>query len=182
MKSTRWVQKTSCVIAAIGSLGAVLLVATPARSDQHLPAYLQSRFNLACTPDCTLCHSRALGGPGFARDAVTATGQVVKGGLHDRLASCPSFVPTDPSTYDTAFNNCLASSDTDGDGVKDLDEFKAGTDPNDGASGAEICGNGPTYGCVRVARSGSIDGVALLVSSAVLLMGIARVRRGNRSS
>lgn len=180
MKRTRLTHKLACGLVAGSSLVAVLLAASPARSDPRAPPRVQSDFNLPCTPDCTLCHQNNNGGIGNRRNAVDAKGQVVdpiNGGFIYDLLVC-GFLPTDPNTYEPAFAKCESTkADADRDGVPDIDELTAGTDPNDGTPGKKICNESPTYGCVRVARGGPVDDVALFSSTAVLLIGIGLVRR-----
>jgi hypothetical protein len=55
----------------------------------------------------------------------------------------------------------------------------AGTDPNDGQFDASIC-NAPRRSAGMASRGTSVDGVALIASSAVLLAGIALARRRRR--
>lgn len=141
------------------------------------PKYVQDHYGLSCTPPCLLCHSNPNGGPYF-RDAITPTGQAVSGFIITLYTH--GFVPDNAHTgWDVAFTAIEQQKiDTDQDGIPDIQELRDGTDPNDGQNpNAQICGNGPTYGCVRVARGTSVDGDALLVSGVVLLAGIALARR-----
>jgi len=166
---------TSQAIAA-AALVAVFFGAAPAHSDPGAPAFLQGKYGLACTPECTLCHATNLGNYGNYRLATLPNGQTsTTEGFILSLKTC-GFIPTDRNTWDPALTQCEATHvDSDHDGTPDIEELKAGTDPNNASPGAPICG--PTYGCVRVARGGSADGVALLVSGAVLFAGIALTRR-----
>jgi hypothetical protein len=145
------------------------------------PAFVQQRFGLSCAPDCTLCHARSPGGYGNIR-TVTVNGQM--NSFIAAIEAC-GFVPTDQNTWGPSFDNCEKNpafqKDTDGDGVKDMEELRVGTDPSDPSPTASVCGSGPSYGCVRVARgTPSIDGVALVTSGAVLFAGIALTRRRRR--
>lgn len=166
---------SSALVAA--SFAATFFAATRAGADPKAPGYLQSKYGLSCAPDCTLCHDSDLGG--YARFRVITVNGQQKGGFGVTIKNF-GFVPTDQSTWDPAFAAAAAAqppSDTDGDGVPDIEELSKGEDPNDPTPGAQLCGKGPTYGCVRVARGGAVDGVALLVTSAVLFAGVALTRR-----
>jgi len=178
MKRTRLGYKIRCSsAAAAGSLAAVLFAAEPVRADPGLPSYLQENYGLSCAPECTFCHRTAVGGFGNERLATTPSG-TTKEGFIATLRNVGRIVAPAPNTWDAAFANVAAARvDTDLDGTPDIDELNAGTDPMNGASGAQICGEGPTYGCVRVARGNSVDGFALVTSGIVLFAGIALTRR-----
>jgi hypothetical protein len=173
MKRTRFDQ--SLRFFAVGAVASIapLLVVTQAAADPAAPAFVQERFGLPCTPECTLCHATISGGFGNKR--------MVNGkSFIDAIEKC-GFVPTDQSTWPTSFQACETNpmfiTDTDGDGTPDMQELRAGTDPSDPTPDAQVCGGGPSYGCVRVARGTSVDGFALMTSGAVLLAGIALMRR-----
>lgn len=178
MKRILRARNVLCRATASAALGAVLFGASPALSDPGAPAYLEGKYALSCTPQCTLCHATNAGNYGNYRLATLPNGQTSSTeGFILALKGC-NFVPTDKATWDPALAQCESSGvDSDHDGVSDVNELKAGTDPNDASATATICGNGPTYGCVRVARGTSVDGLALLVSGAVFLAGVAFTRR-----
>lgn len=158
-------------------IGASLLASAPVWADAAAPAWVQDNYGLSCTPQCTLCHGSNLGGFGNFR-TITVNGQS-KGGFILTIKAC-GFVPTDQNTWKPAFDQCeLNKTDTDGDGTPDIAELKEGRDPNDPNPTAILCGGdqGPTYGCVHVARKGSVDGLGLLAGGAVLFAGIALSRR-----
>jgi hypothetical protein len=151
------------------------------------PAFVRARYNLPCTPECTLCHGTNAGGFYNIRSTVV-NGQPlpkdmngVNVGFATSLKAC-GFEPTNQATWPTAFQTCENNPtlDLDQDGHQDMQEVRDGTDPNDPAPDALICGSGPEYGCVRVARGNTVDGCALVTSGAVLFAGIAFTRRRRR--
>jgi hypothetical protein len=160
---------------AAAALAVGLFAAPVAKADPGAPAFVQQRFNLPCTPQCTLCHSDNNGQYGNIRPATKPGGGLGPGFILTLRDKC-GFVPTDKTTWPTAFDQLQKFAfDTDGDGKTDYAELSDGEDPNDGTAGASLCG--PTYGCVRVAPGTSVDGFALVASGAVLFFGIALVRR-----
>lgn len=180
MKRTWFVPTLAGHVVAGATLAAALLSAPEAKADPGLPAYLERTYALSCTPECTLCHKDNNGGANNARDAVRRNG-TVGAGFIPTLLNIGQIVAIDPNTWPAAFGRVeQARYDTDQDGIPDIDELRNETDPMDGSEGASICGKGPTYGCVRVARGSSVDGVAALVSGAVLFAGIALLRRRKR--
>jgi hypothetical protein len=178
MKRVRLIQRFARRLTAVASVCAIGLGASLAHADPRAPQYMQDTYHLPCTPSCTLCHATTLGGINNWRPAVKPDGTSVPGGFILALKTC-GFQPLDMNTWQPALNKCETDGvDSDGDKVPDIKELEAGTDPNDGTDvNAQICGGGPTYGCVRVARGNSIDGFALVASSVALLVGIALVRR-----
>ena len=178
MKRIRLGQKLTARAAAAGAVAAALFAAEPASADPFLPAYLQTKYNLPCTPECTFCHKTNAGGVNNARMATKPNGATGNGFI-PTLLTVGSIVAIDQRTWDPAFAAVDAAHyDTDGDGVPDIDELRAATDPMDASPTASVCGGGgPSYGCVRIARGASVDGLALATSGAVLFAGIALMRR-----
>ena len=183
MNRSRLVRKLARVTTAAGVFTAAMFVVEPARAYYGLPEHLQSTYNLPCKPECTFCHGSNAGGKGNERKATTPTGATLPSGFITTLKDVGHIVAVDSTTWVPAFNLVeSARTDTDQDQVPDIEELKVGSDPMDGAPTASVCsgGGGPTYGCVRVARGTSVDGMALLTSGAVLLAGIALTRRRRR--
>lgn len=193
MERTRSTKRLVRLLSRAALFGAALLPAHAAHADPLAPGFIQQKFGLECVPDCTLCHQTTAGGYGNYRSAVSASGQKTGFLFIIDLKACGFDPLRKDATWDAAIATCEGPTppagfpqgqkwppDADGDGVSDMDELKAGTDPNNGAPDAKICANVPTYGCVRVARGNSIDGLALVVSGAVLFAGIALVRRKSR--
>lgn len=182
MNRTRLVRKLAGVTTAVGVFTAAMFVVEPARAYYGLPEHLKSTYNLPCTPECTFCHGSNAGGKGNERGATIPNG-TKKSGFIATLRDVGHIVAVDSTTWVPAFNLVeSAGTDTDQDGVPDIEELKVGSDPMDASPTASICagGGGPTYGCVRVARGTSVDGMALLTSGAVLIAGIALTGRRRR--
>jgi hypothetical protein len=182
MERIRLGQKLARGATAVGVFAAVVSVAEPARAYYGLPEHLKNTYNLPCTPECTFCHGTNLGGKGNERSATTPNG-TTKSGFIATLRDVGHIVAVDQSTWVPAFNLVESmGTDTDLDGTPDIEELKEGTDPMDGSPEAAICAGGgsPTYGCVRIARGTSVDGIALMTSGAVFFAGIALMRRRRR--
>ena len=69
--------------------------------------------------------------------------------------------------------------DSDGDGVSDVAELQAGTDPNSAANASIIDPSEPAYGCGGSAPQGRNAGQAVLGLAALGWL-LSRLRRGQR--
>jgi MYXO-CTERM domain-containing protein len=121
---------------------------------------------MPCPPTCTVCHRDANGG---FFTVVKPFGQAMidVGGLSARS---PEEIPGALQALDAA------KTDSDGDGASDVDELRAGEDPN--RPGAQsLCG--PVYGCgARVAPADPPWHASLLFLAAALVLALrSRARR-----
>ena len=105
------------------------------------PAEITSYVGTPCDLTlCTVCHDSMSGGTGTVTQpfgmAMMDQGLVLENvdSLHTAL-----------DALDTN------GTDSDGDGTSDLDELRAGTDPNGGAAFCDI--TTPTYGCFNTAQA-----------------------------
>ena len=128
----------------------------------EFPDALAEATGLPCDASCTVCHSTASGGPGTATQPFAVS-------LLDAGA-----MPYDVASLDAAIEAMAADrTDSDGDGVGDVDELAAGDDPN---STASLCGQlTPTYGCFNTA--GAAPALGLVVGAFGTLL-----RRGRAGS
>ena len=135
----------------------VLLVAAPARASSVFPDRIRVDLALSYTPACTLCH---VGAPGIGTAATPfATSMRARGLVAGNLSS-----------LDTALAALEAEhTDSDHDGVPDIEELKAGTDPNVAGGSLET----PTYGCFNVTGQGPGVG-SILAALGVLLLTMRR--------
>lgn len=147
----------------------VLSFAPAAVASTTYPSAVRSHLTAERIPSCTACHETSAGGAGTVTkpfgEAMMAEGLV---GGSDEAAL-------------TAALDALeaAGTDSDGDGTGDIDELRAGTDPNAAAGTAgdeETVAYG--FGCAGTGNTNAPD-----VAPALLLVvaALVRVRRRPRS-
>ena len=143
-------------------LAVTVLAGGLAHASSIFPPEVRAHLGLSYTPACTLCHNTPSGGFGTVTTPF-GTSMIARGLVAQNLQS-----------LDTALDALAAEKkDSDGDGVADIDELKAGTDPN-------VAGGGsyppPSYGCFDVSGQGGSP-LALLPVALALFLAALRLRR-----
>lgn len=139
----------------------VLLSASSALATSNFPTALRTKLTLTYDPQCATCHTNGITGKGTVNTPF-GTSMRARG-----------LVASDEAKLATAVDQMVTDKvDSDLDGVTDVDELKAGTDPNakPGAS------SGVGYGCNASGADPSSLAVGIGVAAA-LLMSRGRRRR-----
>jgi hypothetical protein len=120
------------------SLFVAIFSPRPARASELFPITIQANLALGSAPPCVLCHDTELGGSDSANQPV------------GRKMSSYGLMGGDTGMLATILGQMRdAKDDSDRDGTSDVDELKAGTDPNindiTGEPPADYAP--PVYGC-----------------------------------
>lgn len=157
---------TSSRLAAYGVALSVAIYGQTSHAHSTFPTLIQSDLNMPCTPSCTICHRDNLGG----------FGTVVEPFGKSMQADGLSFV--EASLAPTLNKLEQAGTDSDGDGIPDITELRAGEDPNGSLDLCSQAALAPRYGCgAHIAPRPSQDSGALLgalLTSLVLGAGLHR--------
>lgn len=153
------------VLLALVAVGMLYPMQAEARS--AFPGHIQNHLQLPAEPPtgCLLCHGSQQGGGPVVQPFGKA---MVAAGLSGGSSA---------GQVGTALD-ALASnrSDSDGDGATDVDELKAGTDPNPGGAPVEYgCGGG------HIAPRANTGWLASVFAVATFLVLASRRKRGQRN-
>jgi hypothetical protein len=147
----------------------IALFAGVASASPNYPDTVKTHLGLKSAPQCALCHADGKTGVGTVNTPFgkTARGDLLVSGDTSKLTEVLDQMKTD-------------ATDSDGDGVGDIDELIAGTDPN--VAGGGVVAEKPelTYGCAATLAPGrpAPSSGALLGLALVAALAWARRRHG----
>jgi hypothetical protein len=152
----------------LGVLSWAALSSSPAAASPKYSDRLEERFDMTCAPTCLLCHTNAQGG--FATANTKFGVSLRKAGL-----SC-----CDLSDFDDLIDEVEeAETDSDDDGIPDLEELADGTDPNKKIETAELaCApEAATGGCSASGRAGAAGALTFVIGLTFAALARRRSRR-----
>ncbi len=155
----------ACTLAAALLASVVLLMPAASQASPEFPETIQLYLGMECAPTCLLCHRTLEGGLGTVDKPF---GRAMVGAF--LTADAPETVGPAIETLDVT-----NMTDSDEDGVGDIQELIQSRDPNVAGEGV-LCG--PQYGCgAHIAKRKPLDGGALGVGLAVAGWLLLRSRR-----
>lgn len=117
-------------------LGLILLVTLPCWGTPNFPSATQSHLKLSYQPDCSICHTH-----GAAENGTVTT----PFGLSMRMRGLRAY---DVASLDTALDALAAEkTDSNGDGIPDIQEIIDGKSPNEVTAGIGAGAPPVQYGC-----------------------------------
>jgi len=136
-----------------------LLFVSSAQASTSFPQVMQDELGMSAAPGCELCHEGAPGvGTATSLFAETLMSRGLVGGSDESLVNAMAAIEAE-------------GADSDGDGITDIDELLAGTNPN---SALTIS---PEYGCIGSTAPESRRGWGMLGGLLVFLGVWCRSRR-----
>ena len=136
------------------TLLACLAASATALASPTFPGTVHSHLSLSADPACTLCHATAIGGFGTATTPFGVTVHATYGAQSEN----------EPSLIAALDKMADAGVDSDGDGVGDIAELKAGTDPNTSSTSPALPDY--KYGC----GADAVPALAAVLSVLVLAL------------
>lgn len=154
------------LLAASSVLVASLFVDHAARAQPDYPLEIKDHLSLSYAPPCSLCHAK--GNTGSAT-VITPFGWSMR---------ARGLVVENDGSVDKALDDLKSRhTDSDGDGVGDIDELVAGTDPNTAGPVKIPNGKEPGYGCGGSAPDPNNPSDSILFPLPVALGLLAKLRR-----
>jgi hypothetical protein len=163
----QWRHRFGCV--AVLALLA-LLWPQRARAVPGFPREVQRDLALDYEPPCSLCHVKNNTGVGTARTPFALS-------MRDYGLSADDRASLSIALTGLAQDNV----DSDGDGVSDTNELKAGTDPNSDANVSLKGQTVPEWGCAVAQRSAAADGGAWTTALALIAALLVSRRKATRT-
>lgn len=161
-------RKSPAVLAVLAMMG-IFFSSARARASDPFPGAVRDDLDMPCLPTCFLCHITNPGEAGSAQQPFA-----------DSMVNAAGIPSPGDTNWVTAGLAALGDTDTDVDGMSDIDELKAGRDPNVKGEG-DICAPEVKYGCgaahVSAAPPTDLGGAAWFVLGGLVLAGVARTRR-----
>lgn len=164
MKPERRLSTLASALAAPAAL-LVTTLSGSALASPTFPSVVQSHWSLSYAPTCSTCHQNGQTGLGTVTTPF---------GVSLRAAGAKA---QDENALMAALDTIAANNtDSDGDGVSDMEELVAGTNPNGTSGGASAAAPDPAFGCAAsvAPQPASPTGALFFVAAAVGVLALRR--------